>query len=377
MSHSLAEPRRRSVLAHVDPDALTRSVTDEILAGEDAYAERTMPRDLLDAVTRDNILALFAAIDGETLDLEPARRVGSLKAELGIPLAGVMHAYRIAGIKLWHEIGDVAAGSVEEGGLFELGMQVWSILDQFSTAAAEAHREVTDSRGRWVEQTRIAAVLDLLDDASDPQQRDHAAAVLGWTDDSRLVVVATDSPISALSTSDGPAGAIQWVDRGGLRMGVSVVSGGTTRRRWTPDLDARIGVSEEFDLLQDAPTGGRQAALALRCAGTARAGVVHYGEMPVETLVVSQPAVSLEVAAQILGGLADLPEDDRNVLLDTVEAWIELDGSSSKAAGRLHCHRNTVLYRLRRVEKLTGRSVAKPADVVALGVAVLARRHLG
>ncbi|MFT4125378.1 MAG: helix-turn-helix domain-containing protein [Gordonia sp. (in: high G+C Gram-positive bacteria)] len=46
------------------------------------------------------------------------------------------------------------------------------------------------------------------------------------------------------------------------------------------------------------------------------------------------------------------------------------------AGRRLHCHRNTVLYRLRRVETLTGRSVAKPADIAALTIALLAHRHV-
>ncbi|MFD1276768.1 helix-turn-helix domain-containing protein [Streptomyces kaempferi] len=34
--------------------------------------------------------------------------------------------------------------------------------------------------------------------------------------------------------------------------------------------------------------------------------------------------------------------------------WFANGGSTTRAAEHLHCHRNTVLYRLRRITELTG-----------------------
>ncbi|CAM5475457.1 helix-turn-helix domain-containing protein [Streptomyces hirsutus] len=42
----------------------------------------------------------------------------------------------------------------------------------------------------------------------------------------------------------------------------------------------------------------------------------------------------------------------------------------------MHCHRNTVLNRLRRYEQLTGRSLSRPFDLVEVTLALTARRLL-
>jgi DNA-binding PucR family transcriptional regulator len=44
------------------------------------------------------------------------------------------------------------------------------------------------------------------------------------------------------------------------------------------------------------------------------------------------------------------------------------------AAAKLHVHRNTVHYRLRRVAELTGRSLAEPTGVAELHLALEATR---
>ena len=62
------------------------------------------------------------------------------------------------------------------------------------------------------------------------------------------------------------------------------------------------------------------------------------------------------------------------MLLDTLEAWFDADGSTTDAGKRMHCHRNTVLYRLGRIAELTGRSVSRPAEASELYAALRAVR---
>ncbi|RAG85959.1 PucR family transcriptional regulator [Streptacidiphilus pinicola] len=58
-------------------------------------------------------------------------------------------------------------------------------------------------------------------------------------------------------------------------------------------------------------------------------------------------------------------------LLETLAVFLELDGSWSRAARVLHVHVNTVHYRVRRIEELTGRSLARLEDRADLLAALL------
>ncbi|MGV9234805.1 PucR family transcriptional regulator, partial [Streptomyces nigra] len=88
------------------------------------------------------------------------------------------------------------------------------------------------------------------------------------------------------------------------------------------------------------------------------------------------PELGATLTEQVLGPLLRLDPADRDVMLDTLTAWFDCDGSAQRAGERLYCHRNTVLNRLRRCEQLTGRSLARPADVVEISLALTARRLL-
>jgi DNA-binding PucR family transcriptional regulator len=58
------------------------------------------------------------------------------------------------------------------------------------------------------------------------------------------------------------------------------------------------------------------------------------------------------------------------MLLDTFAAWLAEGGSTHRAATTLFCHRNTVINRIRRFERLTKRSLAVPADLLELVLAL-------
>ena len=73
-------------------------------------------------------------------------------------------------------------------------------------------------------------------------------------------------------------------------------------------------------------------------------------------------------------GVALSPDADSAVLLSTLRVWFAERGATSSAAAKLHVHRNTVRYRLRRVEELTGRDLAEPAGIAELHLALEATR---
>src|SRR5690242_5764476 len=89
---------RRSV------DTLTERVLEQILGAEDDYADSTLPREVLRSIVEENIIALLDALSGAAVVLDAPRRAGRVKAENGIPMASLLHGYRLAGLQLWEEM---------------------------------------------------------------------------------------------------------------------------------------------------------------------------------------------------------------------------------------------------------------------------------
>jgi purine catabolism regulator len=58
------------------------------------------------------------------------------------------------------------------------------------------------------------------------------------------------------------------------------------------------------------------------------------------------------------------------VLLLTLRAYLAGNGSPTEAADRLHLHRNTVLYRLGRIEEIAGVDLRDPEVRLSLHLAL-------
>ncbi|WP_318294334.1 helix-turn-helix domain-containing protein [Streptomyces bacillaris] len=91
-------------------------------------------------------------------------------------------------------------------------------------------------------------------------------------------------------------------------------------------------------------------------------------------LVAGAPEVSVRLLAEVFGPLLALAPAERALLVGTLDAWLECGGSVGRAAVRLRCHRNTVFNRLRRLERLTSRSLSHPCELVETVLALEALR---
>ncbi|WP_402465524.1 PucR family transcriptional regulator [Isoptericola aurantiacus] len=138
----------------------------------------------------------------------------------------------------------------------------------------------------------------------------------------------------------------------------------------------RLGAGLPVQGLAGLADGRRQAhtALALCAADGGRTDLADH--LPT-ALLTADPELALQLGTQVLGPLATTDPAEREVLLDTFTAWLAADGSTRTAAADLGCHRNTVTNRLRRLERLTGRRVDSPRDLVDLTLAVRAHRLPG
>ena len=137
----------------------------------------------------------------------------------------------------------------------------------------------------------------------------------------------------------------------------------------------RVGVSARFDDLRETPRALHFAKLMLRGRADHASRVAVFDGTILATAALAAPEVMVKSVGSVLDSFADLPDDERDILFETFWVWQETDASVVAAAERLCCHPNTVRYRLRRIEKRTGRSLSRPRDVAELCLAFEVNRR--
>jgi PucR family transcriptional regulator, purine catabolism regulatory protein len=98
--------------------------------------------------------------------------------------------------------------------------------------------------------------------------------------------------------------------------------------------------------------------------------VVSYGEDRTEKWLTSEAADLRALAAQVLGAALDYDAEHSGDLVPSVRIWLEHDRQTDRAARALHIHPNTLLYRIRRFEQLSGRSLASTEALAEVWLAM-------
>ena len=117
-----------------------------------------------------------------------------------------------------------------------------------------------------------------------------------------------------------------------------------------------------------------QAQLARDTATPGENVVRRFGDARVAALVAATPDLARGLAHQVLGRVLERARGASRRCSRTLRAWYAAQGSAAEAARLLHCHANTVRYRLAKVTQLTGRDLHVPSDVVHLYLALEATR---
>lgn len=140
-------------------------------------------------------------------------------------------------------------------------------------------------------------------------------------------------------------------------------------------LEARVGIGEPAASVSRLHDSYQDACDALRLgARVASDSPVHLiAELRVHQILalVGQSARNrlIEVTAANLRDQPDWP-----LLRDTILAWCESGFNLVRAAEALHIHRNTVVYRMHKIEQITGRSLREHRTTMALYLACLTDR---
>jgi hypothetical protein len=116
--------------------------------------------------------------------------------------------------------------------------------------------------------------------------------------------------------------------------------------------------------------GGAREDVALLAEHGHQAGLrgrVRAEDHLMEILMGRLPGPAARLRARVLGPLAD---PDHEELLRTLRAFVAHDYDRGATSEALHVHRNTLAYRLRRIEELTGLDLTSARDLACVYLAV-------
>ena len=388
-THESVRALSRDLLAKVDD--LAAQLAGQIQAAEALYrGERVVPTGDLWQSCRHNLQHILTQLAGDgPASVEPARATGRLRAQQGLPLPAILHAYRVGGRFVWDTLlAHADTSDTARDALLRTAADVWAIIDDYSEALIEAYRDTVAEQARRDVQVRAAALGSLLDgNVREESRLWESAAMLQLPQHGTFVVVAAETRKAgeeALPRAEEVLRrqnvASAWRLETGHQVGVLTIRPPLTVSKLCERLAGlatnRVGVSEPYASLDRTAAALRQAQVACVAATPDSREVVRYGQHPIAVLLASVPELGSNVARAVLGPVLALPPSDRDLLLDTLRAWFAEDGSATAAAARLHVHRNTVHYRLRRVEALTGRSVTRPTAIGELHLALESTRIL-
>ncbi|WP_449337981.1 PucR family transcriptional regulator [Streptomyces griseus] len=376
--------------------ALTDRLVEALYAQEPGYraaieSDRAEVWQEVHHSLRHNVGSLIQPREFRESAHRTSRWIGEIRAEQGVPLDAVLHAFRMGGAMVWQDLVDETARRDPDDVrlLVHVAADVWNFVDEHCGIVADAYRQA-ERRLTWRRENRQRLmVAALLDGTARIADLADAAVMLGLPEQGRYAVLAVATAPRgpgaaarpALTLPAAPEAVVLWHPGQDAEFAILPLAGAPGElSELAAALDvppgARAGIGSAVEGLAALGDARRLAETALR-ACPASGGTVLLDEHLPDALVVSSPALAGALADRVLGPLDRLDPADRDVIVETLTAWLDADGSAQRAGARLYCHRNTVLNRLRRFEQLTGRCLTRPRDAVEVSLALAGRRLLG
>jgi hypothetical protein len=373
---------------------LGKAMADLLCREIDAYRDGTVvTKEQVGESCVANVTFIFDSLAGDAdVDVSPAEYTGTARALSGVPLPAVMTAYRIGFRFMWEQtIAAARAAAIPTDSILDATARVFLAQETFTQAMSSAYRQQLTAQILEREEERSALVEALLSHRiTDGQSLWEAADLLRLPTSGPYVVVAVELPAigklglptieNKLSVRDIRSA---WRLLPDLQVGVVHLRGHATPAALGELVEvlrhaatARVGISPPYDELADTSDALRFARLAVTGKPLDDSLVAVFDDTPLAIAAVSAPEVMATIRSSVLGPLNTLPAEERTVLLDTFQAWVEAGGSANDTAKKVFCHPNTVRHRLHRIEELTGRSLSRPKDVAELCLAFEVERRL-
>lgn len=139
-----------------------------------------------------------------------------------------------------------------------------------------------------------------------------------------------------------------------------------------------VGLSDLVGSLSRVPDAYREARWALHSAMETGESFARYREASgISPFLPRSLSEAHRIIEHVLGPLLEYDATNGSQLVASLKAFLSHQRSWQQAAASLHIHRQTLVYRLRRVEELTGRQLNETADVAELWLALRAVEYSG
>jgi hypothetical protein len=302
-------------------------------------------------------------------DFDPLREWARTRASEGVRLEDLLRAIWLGGRVGWDLIRRHAR-TEEASVLIEAAGLLMRYVDQISTVVAHtylAEREALVSE----EERRTRTLLDRLSGGEELDPADlELAQRLG------VPVQPAYTPFAIVMPGRPPgrhAALAARLRARGLALAVTEgdrVVGLTWRPLELAELDEGpdllMAIAEPTPRGELAEARGELVLLAEHGRRFGWRGLLEAGEHLPEILMLRSPGVAARLRAEVL---APLDDPEHAELRRTLEALLRARFDRAATSAALHIHRNTLAYRLRRIEEIAGLDLASPRDLARLYLA--------
>jgi PucR C-terminal helix-turn-helix domain len=340
---------------------------------------RRLPADTLARAIHGNVSRALRALRDvrapTEAELEQAAEIGRERAEQGLAVDAVLHAYRISITAVWSRFGELARErGADVSSVLAFSETLWLWADAVMDIVGTAHREVELEQAREEQQRRDAFVLALLSGTLDPAELRLQSATFGLDADRSYV------PFRARAAGGGDAlprrAAVTLAGDDGLVTGLDRDFAGIAARPPSalPRVVCGVGPPARLEAL---PAAFASASRALQTAvAFGQEGALTLADLSIRPAILADEALGDAFAARYLEPLAGLGRLGAE-LETTLRAWFDQEMRVEETARALHVHPNTLRHRLKRFEEATGATLRDPRNLVELWWALEHRRLAG
>ncbi|WP_228717319.1 PucR family transcriptional regulator [Allosaccharopolyspora coralli] len=333
------------------------------------------------------VLRILSEASGGAVDTgsdDVATAIGRRRAEQGVPLEVMLRTFRLGGRIVWESLVEQArAERVEPDVLLGAATSMWTVIDGLSSELSTAYRNAELERWRRDDQRRHALVEDLLAGRGrDTAFAQRTAQELDLPPGGPYLVVVADVGPDGGAALHGQQHVLAslhvrsvWQVRADTLVGLVALE----RHPEALVLDAmrplargRVACSPVVRGLAEVGFAHQLAMTAMGTSPRGSTGLVSLADRYPQALLVQSPDLAQRLLESCLGPVLALPLREREVLLETLAAWLDENCSTAHTGTRLHCHRNTVLNRLQRISTLIDRPLHGRDSYVALSLALTA-----